>query len=57
MSTLFSIAANQRREIVSARRKTGRAALIAIALGFLGLFIVLPLLLVFLQAFARGWDA
>jgi sulfate transport system permease protein len=57
MSTLFSIAANQRREIVSARRKTGRAALIAIALAFLGLFIVLPLLLVFLQAFARGWDA
>jgi sulfate transport system permease protein len=57
MSTLFSIAANQRREIISARRKTGRAALITIALAFLGLFIVLPLLLVFLQAFARGWEA
>jgi sulfate transport system permease protein len=57
MSTLFSIAANQRREIISARRRTGRAALITIALAFLGLFIVLPLLLVFLQAFARGWEA
>lgn len=57
MSTLFSIAANQRREIISARRRTGRAALIAIALAFLGLFVVLPLLLVFLQAFARGWEA
>ena len=57
MSTLFTIAADQRREIVSARRRGGRAALIAIALAFLGLFIVLPLLLVFLQAFARGWEA
>jgi sulfate transport system permease protein len=57
MSTLFSIAADKRREIISARRRTGRAALITIALAFLGLFIVLPLLLVFLQAFARGWEA
>ncbi|PJI43561.1 sulfate ABC transporter permease subunit CysW [Ferrovibrio sp.] len=57
MNALFSIAADQRREIVSARRKTGRAALIAIALAFLGLFVVLPLLLVFLQAFAHGWEA
>src|SRR5690606_19787089 len=33
-----------------------RAALIAIALGFLGLFLALPLAVVFIEAFSRGWD-
>jgi sulfate transport system permease protein len=34
-----------------------RWALTAVALGFLGLFIVLPLITVFVQAFAKGWTA
>lgn len=33
-----------------------RAALIAIALGFLGLFLALPLAVVFIEAFSRGWE-
>lgn len=33
-----------------------RLTLIAIALGFLGLFLALPLLVVFIEAFSRGWD-
>ncbi len=57
MTAIFSLAAGQRREIVSPRRRAGRAALIVLGLAFLGLFVVLPLLLVFLQAFARGWEA
>ena len=32
-----------------------RVLLIAVALGFLGLFLFLPLLVVFLEAFAQGW--
>ena len=38
-------------------RRLGRGLLIAGALAFLGVFILLPLLLVFLQAFAQGWHA
>jgi sulfate/thiosulfate transport system permease protein len=34
-----------------------RVALIAVALLFLGLFIGLPLITVFIQAFAKGWNA
>jgi sulfate transport system permease protein len=34
-----------------------RALLIAIALGFLTLFLALPLAIVFVEAFARGWNA
>jgi sulfate transport system permease protein len=34
-----------------------RVALIAVALLFLGLFIGLPLITVFIQAFAKGWSA
>lgn len=33
-----------------------RGALIAVALGFLGLFLVLPLVTVFTEALRRGWD-
>jgi len=33
-----------------------RWAIITVALGFLSLFIVLPLIVVFQQAFAKGWD-
>jgi sulfate/thiosulfate transport system permease protein len=33
-----------------------RWAIITVALGFLGLFIVLPLITVFQQAFIKGWD-
>ena len=47
-------AAGQRRAFRPGRR-FGRAALVFAALFFLGVFIVLPLLLVFLQAFANGW--
>lgn len=32
-----------------------RWSIVAVALGFLGLFIVLPLIVVFQQAFAKGW--
>lgn len=34
-----------------------RAAAIALAIAFLALFLLLPLLAVFQQAFAKGWDA
>jgi sulfate transport system permease protein len=34
-----------------------RRALIAVAVGFLGLLLIAPLVLVFLQAFERGWRA
>jgi sulfate transport system permease protein len=34
-----------------------RWIIILIALGYLGLFIVLPLIAVFMQAFQRGWEA
>ncbi|TPG20083.1 sulfate ABC transporter permease subunit CysW [Sphingomonas koreensis] len=38
-------------------RRAGRAALIAIALGFLGLFLVLPLVAVFAEALSKGLAA
>ena len=34
-----------------------RVLLIAVALGFLGLFVVLPILLVFVQALSKGFNA
>jgi sulfate transport system permease protein len=45
----------------STRRATGeprwvRVVLIGVALGFLGLFLVVPLAAVFYQAFAKGWQ-
>ncbi|MEK9968254.1 MAG: sulfate/thiosulfate ABC transporter permease CysW, partial [Ferrovibrio sp.] len=57
MSGLFSATSDVRREVVGSRRRIGRGILITIALAFLGIFIVLPLALVFLQAFAQGWEA
>lgn len=57
MASAITAAGNLRHESVRPLRKLGRAALILTALGFLGLFIVLPLVLVFLQAFASGWQA
>jgi sulfate transport system permease protein len=39
------------------RLQLGRLLLIVLALGFLGLFLVLPLLVVFVQAFAKGVSA
>ena len=47
----------------AARRRTRteplvvRIALIAVAIGFLALFLLFPLALVFQQAFAKGWTA
>lgn len=34
-----------------------RWLLIAVALGFLGVFLVVPLAAVFVQAFSKGWEA
>jgi len=56
MATAIATAAAPRREVVRPLRRLGRAALILLALAFLGLFILLPLVLVFLQAFASGWQ-
>ncbi|HEX5386486.1 MAG TPA: sulfate ABC transporter permease subunit CysW [Gemmatimonadales bacterium] len=41
----------------TAEPRSVRALLIAAALGFLGVFLVLPLLLVLSQAFGKGWSA
>ncbi len=38
-------------------RGLARLALVAVALGFLGLFLALPLAVIFMEAFARGWSA
>ncbi|GMA76973.1 hypothetical protein GCM10025880_33900 [Methylorubrum aminovorans] len=40
---------------VVTERRVVRWLLIAVALTFLGLFLVLPLLTVFAQALAKGW--
>ena len=42
---------------VVTERRVVRWLLIAVALTFLGLFLVLPLLTVFAQALAKGWGA
>ncbi len=56
MATAIATAGATRREVVRPLRRLGRIALIFVALAFLGLFIALPLVLVFLQAFASGWQ-
>src|SRR3954467_3669347 len=38
-------------------RLVGRLALTLIAVGFLGLFVIVPALNVFAQALSKGWDA
>lgn len=48
-------AALSRQAAARSGRSIGRALLIVLALAFLGIFIALPLLLVFLQAFSSGW--
>lgn len=57
MATAIATAAATRRDVVRPLRRLGRVALILLALAFLGLFVLLPLVLVFLQAFASGWQA
>ena len=56
MATAIATAAPPRREAVRPLRRLGRVALILLALAFLGLFVLLPMVLVFLQAFASGWQ-
>jgi sulfate transport system permease protein len=57
MATAITATGATRRDVVRPLRRLGRLALILTALVFLGLFIALPLVLVFLQAFASGWQA
>ncbi|WP_374304205.1 sulfate ABC transporter permease subunit CysW [Ferrovibrio sp.] len=57
MATAITATGATRRDAVRPLRRLGRIALILTALAFLGLFIALPLVLVFLQAFASGWQA
>jgi sulfate transport system permease protein len=42
---------------LSRRRRVFRAGLVAVALGFMAVFVLLPLVLVFVEAFHEGWDA
>ncbi|GLS42210.1 sulfate ABC transporter permease subunit CysW [Methylobacterium brachythecii] len=55
----FPVAESGLRPPASVVTETGwvRALLIAVAIAFLALFLVLPLVTVFVQAFAKGWDA
>lgn len=53
----FAVGRTQPLANARSERRWTRYALIAIALGFLVLFLALPLAIVFIEAFRRGWSA